>query len=269
MGLHELLGHGSGKLLQEEADGSKNYPPNLINPLTGCPITSHYKHGETFDSRFGFMSSAYEECRAEAVGLYLSLEPSILEIFGHKGKDADDISYVNWLSLVWSGAGKALEMWDPLRGWLQAHAQARFVLTRMLMQVGVAKVLNPRRNDLLIMLDRGAIMGPGRNAISHFLLQLQVYKSTGDVEAAKNLFEHLSEVDEPWLSWRSIILAQKQPRIMLVQPNTMQGENNVTLRTYKSTIEGLIYSWLERYPEPEPLYSALIELSRADLPHFS
>lgn len=121
--MHELLGHGSGKLLQEESDGTKNYSSFLIDPLTGLPPAFFYSPGDTYDSRFGPLSSAYEECRAEAVGLYLSLEPSVLSIFGHEGEQAEDVLYVNWLSLVWAGAGRALEMWEPGRGWLQAHSQ--------------------------------------------------------------------------------------------------------------------------------------------------
>lgn len=124
MGLHELLGHGSGKLLQQELDGSMNYnTTTLRDPLTGEPPTSFYATGDTYDTRFGPLSSAYEECRAEAVGLYLSLEPTVLSIFGHEGSQAEDITYANWLSLVWAGAGRALEMWEPGRGWLQAHSQ--------------------------------------------------------------------------------------------------------------------------------------------------
>lgn len=35
---HELLGHGSGKLLMERADGTLNFDKDLINPFTGKPV---------------------------------------------------------------------------------------------------------------------------------------------------------------------------------------------------------------------------------------
>lgn len=118
-----MLGHGSGKLLRRSADGTLNYPSTLLDPLTGKPPSSCYEPGDTYDTKFGPLSSSYEECRAEAVGLYLSLEPEVLKIFGHEGQLAEDVTYVNWLSLVWAGAGRGLELWEPGRGWLQAHAQ--------------------------------------------------------------------------------------------------------------------------------------------------
>ena len=79
VGLHELLGHGSGKLLQKAKDGSLNYPADLSNPLTGKAVDKHYEAGETYDSVFTSLGSSYEECRAEAVGLYLSTFHDVLK----------------------------------------------------------------------------------------------------------------------------------------------------------------------------------------------
>nr|CAI5825480.1 unnamed protein product [Callosobruchus analis] len=229
VGLHELLGHGSGKLLRREEDNTFNFPPTLLDPLTGKPPASYYEPGDTYDTCFGPLSSTYEECRAECVGLYLSVEPEVLKIFGHEGQQADDVMYVNWLSLVWAGAARGLETWEPGRGWLQAHAQARFVISRVLIQAGVASLTQTSENDLLLTVDRSAIRGAGRAAISRFLLQLQVYKSTGNLEEAKKLYNHYAEVTEPWISWRKIVLANKQPRKMFVQANTQLDGDEVRI----------------------------------------
>lgn len=84
VGLHELLGHGCGKLLQETEPGKYNFdvknPP--ISPLTGKPVTSWYKPGETWGSVFGGGGPTIEECRAECVAMVLSCDFEILKIFG-------------------------------------------------------------------------------------------------------------------------------------------------------------------------------------------
>lgn len=118
-------------------------------------------------------------------------------------------------------------------------------------------------------LDRAALKGAGRSAIAHFLLQLQVYKATANIEAAQNLYQHYSEVCEPWINWRTIVLAHKQPRKIFAQANTVLNGTKIELKTYDESPEGMIQSWTERFSQPEKLYKALLDLSAADAHFFN
>lgn len=161
VGLHELLGHGSGKLLKKEADGSINYPSDLSNPLTRAAITKTYEHGETYDSKFTSLGSSYEECRAECVGLYLCVDRDVLGIFGlSESQEVSDIVYTNWLNLCYA-AVNGVAMYSPASSeWKQAHSQARFVILQVLTQAGenfvsVKETIGEDgKPDLLLTMDR-------------------------------------------------------------------------------------------------------------------
>lgn len=83
--IHELIGHGTGKLLSETAPGQFNFdhdnPP--ISPITGNPVRTWYKPGETLNTVFGKLAPTVEECRAYLVADYLADNRDILAMFGY------------------------------------------------------------------------------------------------------------------------------------------------------------------------------------------
>jgi len=80
VGIHELIGHGCGKLLSEINPGMFNFNENdpPINSLTGKAVCTWYKFGESPKSLFGDIATSYSECFAELVALYLIPEPDLL-----------------------------------------------------------------------------------------------------------------------------------------------------------------------------------------------
>lgn len=82
--LHELLGHGTGRMMVEHSPGHYNFdaasPP--LSPLTGEPIRSWYRPGQTWTGQFGDLATTVDECRAELVGAYLMDDKELLVLFG-------------------------------------------------------------------------------------------------------------------------------------------------------------------------------------------
>ena len=117
-----------------------NFAQGLINPLDGQAVSKFYEKGETYDSKFTNLGSSYEECRAECVGLYLSVDDDVLNIFnivsqicmqlftkivlfGNISQDPQekqDVIYTNWFSLC-HAAINGVAMYSQASGeWKQA-----------------------------------------------------------------------------------------------------------------------------------------------------
>lgn len=260
VGLHELLGHGCGKLLQETEPGKYNFdvdnPP--VSPITGKKITTWYKPGETWGSVFGGMGPSYEECRAECVAMVLSCDFGILKIFGFGdgeidiNSEAGDVLYAAYLSMARAGIA-ALQYWDPSsRKWGQAHMQARHAILKVFLSAGpefcsLDYTDSENLSDLSIKIDRTKIISHGRPAVEKFLQKLQVFKATADLEEGKKLYEGITSVDEWWASKvRKEVLRRAQPRKVFVQANTFIQGDKVVLKEYPATAEGMIQSYADR-----------------------
>lgn len=81
---------------------------------------------------------------------------------------------------------------------------------------------------------------------------VKVYKSTGDVAAAQTMYDKYSEVPDdgphPWGKWRDIVMANKQPRKMFVQGNTILSEGvNGFLCTCEFHLVPEIFVLIERF----------------------
>jgi dipeptidyl-peptidase-3 len=258
VGLHELLGHGSGKLFQQ--DGEKlNFDKTKVKHLiTGEPVT-WYDKGETWSSKFGQLGNAYEECRAEAVGYYLCCYPDILQIFGFEGQVAEDVKYTNWLNEIRAGL-VCLEFYQAdTKKWGQAHSWARYVLLRVALAAGQGFVSIEEcvdengKPDLKFSLDRTKIDSVGKPAIGDFLKLLQVYKSTGDFAGGSKLFNEWGAVDSKAARWREIVISRRKPRRIFVQSNTVLTNDKVELKNYEATHAGVIQSFVERYQSVEEI----------------
>ncbi|KAG8533468.1 uncharacterized protein KY384_002251 [Bacidia gigantensis] len=282
VGLHELLGHGSGKLLQETSPGNFNFdrasPP--ISPITNKPVETWYKPGETWSSVFGAVSSSYEECRAECVAMSLACDFDIAKIFGldttpRDGSDdamdspAGDVLYASYLSMARAGVA-SLEFFSPEAGkWGQAHMQARFSILKAFLGAGdgfcvLETTPNPNPSgagagfdDITIKLDKAKILTHGKKAVDAYLRKLHTYKSTADVVAGKKLYEEMT-APEPRGYWiegvRPCVLRRKVARKVFVMGSTRlnegkgkeEGDGEVELVEYEASVEGMIRSWAER-----------------------
>lgn len=246
--LHELLGHGSGRLLAQNEDGSFNYDTNAVNPATSQVIDSFYKFGETWSSKFAELSSAYEECRAETIAVYLSFFKEPFEVFNIQ----EHVKCRNmiWLYMAYAGL-KGLLVYNPDNNkWGQAHCWARYVIFRVMREAADDFLTVEFTEDkrFLLHMDFSKIETAGFPAISSFLQRLHCFKSTGDVVRGRELFSHYSKFDEEAKQIRDVIVANQKPRGVEVQCNIFLKSGQPVLQPYEESFDGIIQSFLDRFP---------------------
>lgn len=244
VGLHELLGHGSGKLLQEVAPGEFNFPKDL-------DVKSYYKPNETWGSAFGQIAGSYEECRAELVALYLILSQpkEVLPIFDIvTEEDQTKVKFFSALMMIRAGL-LGLEFWDPKsEKWGQPHMQARFAIMKQLHKAGVFKYEFDGENLTIIMDELKLNDGTAVNALGDFLSNLHVFKCTCQVKAGTDYYLEKSRVDPEYSRFRDIVLREKRPRKKVIQANTFLNEETgeITVVEYEESEVGMIQSYYDR-----------------------
>ncbi|KAJ5090973.1 hypothetical protein N7532_009657, partial [Penicillium argentinense] len=276
--LHELIGHGCGKLLQETSPGIFNFDRDSmpIDPFgDGKPIQTWYGENESPESAFGGVATAYTECLAEGIGLYLMSVPSVLEILvpgqtldPEEGKSRDSfcseytsltaatpVIFNAYLSIARMGL-RSLLSYDPEnKKWGQVHDQARFGLLRCFIEAGdgfltISNSQSDSKRSLTIQLDRAKIATVGRPALGSLIHQLHVFRCIKAVDRGTTLLTNLTRVEDRALEWRDIILANEKPRARFIHANTTFDETGeVVLVEYPLTKEGLIKSWADRQGE--------------------
>ncbi|KAK9448794.1 peptidase family M49-domain-containing protein [Limtongia smithiae] len=260
VGIHELLGHGTGKLLSETSAGVFNFdsssPP--VSPIDGEVITTYYKPGQTWGSVFGSIAGSYEECRAECVAMYLCTDKALLKIFGHTETSveeglAEDVTYIAYLQMARAGL-VALEYWDPeSKKWGQPHMQARFSIFKQFLEYGdksfVKLIYDDAEtfDDIEIEMDRSKIESHGRAAVGEYLKKLHIYKSSGDAVKGRDLYVNATTVPPELAKFRETVIRHKMPRRQFVQCNTfVKDDGKIEYREYEDTPEGMIKSFVER-----------------------
>ena len=83
--------------------------------------------------------------------------------------------------------------------------------------------------------------------MNKFLQKLNVYKATADVKNGLQFYKDYTTVNE-WFATklRPQVIAQSKPRKVFVQANTFLEGDDVVLKEYEATPEGMIQSFADR-----------------------
>lgn len=251
---HELLGHGSGKLLRKNEKNEYNFDfGKLINPLTGKVVDKFYINDQTYESQFKSLGRSMEECRADMTGFFFGFNELVQEIFEIKKEEVDNLIYTMWLIHFRKGIlGLPLYNIDNKK-WGQAHTQGAFVFTNFILKnqekdKEIIKVnLSEDEKSFEINVDKDNLMKYGKELIRKILLNLHIWKCTCDVESANEFYEYYSKVDEKFTKIRKICCDNEKPRRIELNHNLIIENDDVKVIEYPETLENVIQSFVDRY----------------------
>lgn len=269
---HELLGHGSGKLLRKTIDNNNKdgCKYNFNYGVTKDPLTNKliddsnvYIENETFESRFSSICRSYEECRADLSGLFFGKMKSVCEIFNIKENEIDNCVFSKWNMHVRKGILGLKFYNEKSKKWGQAHVQGAYVFTSYILKnqdkhKPIIKLefnnnkTVPVKDRFIIQLNKEEIINQGHKLVENMLLKLNIWKSTGNFNEGSKFYEEHSIVDEYMLKIKDFVVENTPPRALTINNNLfMDVNNNVYVKEYEESFIGLIESYIDRYTDED------------------
>ncbi len=102
------------------------------------------------------------------------------------------------------------------------------------------------KKSLYVRVDRDKIISHGKPSVGRMVTRIHIWRCTADVKSCRELYEPLTAIDGIYEEWRQIAVAHPEPQAMFVQANTFLKDNEVHIKVYDETNEGVIQSFAER-----------------------
>jgi len=127
--------------------------------------------------------------------------------------------------------------------------QAHFSILKHLLQDGggvISIAHDHKQQSLTVHVDRSKIQSHGKPSLSRYLCKLHIWRCTADVSACKKFYDPMCAVEGVYEEWRKIVVSKPNMRWKFVQPNTFVRDQDVEVKVYEESNEGIIQSWAER-----------------------
>ena len=199
--LHELFGHGTGKLFKMDENGNFNFDVNkVINPLTNEKIKSYYLPDETYETKFSTFCRSLEEGRADYMALYLVFDKKCQKIFEYKEEEYEEVIYVMWLTFFISGITGAGYYRNGT--WSNPYSQERFIflnyvyknqeINKEILQFDIDEA----NKSFKIVVNKSNLIKFGRDIAAKILMEIHIAKCIGDAKSAEEFVKKYEKVDE-------------------------------------------------------------------------